>query len=88
MNSKARHLTFRDNDYSKYDPHNNYIEGVIVNPDETWGDFLGRYRRRASGGRALVRIGDRWANCHAPNGINLHAYGIRWWLSPSDYPAV
>lgn len=53
------------------DPYSNYHCGVIVIPTEV---------RRRPDGEVLVKIDGKWANCHAPNNVNLFAYGIRWWL--------
>ena len=57
--------------YAALDPYSNYAHcgGVIVNPDRVEGQ--------------TVTVGPRVFNYHPPNGINLHAYGIRWEL-PAD----
>jgi hypothetical protein len=67
------HLAPSAPNYTDYDTHNNYMDGVIVRPAYTLG--------------ASVRTEDgRWANCHPPNGRNLlkGAHGIRWWLRDDD----
>lgn len=61
--------------YDRYDPYRNYLDGVIVNPSAV---VAGKVRTTDG----------RWAVCHAPNGVNLHAYGIRWWISRDEWPAL
>ena len=58
--------------YAALDPYSNYAHcgGVIVYPDRVEGQ--------------IVTVGNRMFNCHAPNGKNLHAYGIRWELPAAE----
>ena len=64
----ARIVKPNEAEYGGLDPYNNYghCGGVIVDPDpgQCDGDW--------------ITIGSRRYNVHPPNGVNLHAYGIRW----------
>lgn len=71
------HIAPNAPDYNRYDTHNNYMDGVIVNP--------------ALVVAGKVRTADgRWAVCHPPNGVNLKngAYGIRWWVSRDEWAGL
>ncbi len=65
----GQHIPRTAANYSQYDTHGNYMDGVIIAPVHVMG--------------ANVRTSDgRWANCHPPNRTNLQgAYGIRWWVT-------
>lgn len=68
------HIAPNASEYNRYDTHNNYMDGVIVNPSLVVAGKV----RTADG---------RWAVCHPPNGVNLKngAYGIRWWVSRDEW---
>ena len=84
----------RDN--RQHDPYSNYSMGGGTIAAEDVDRVI------HTNGNVFVVLygGDRWnyqpsdhiiANCHAPNGENLHgAYGIRWILTANDrdYAAV
>ena len=59
------------------DPSNNYGNGAI-HPDAV--SF-----QADNAGIVWVALDEgertRWFNCHAPNGFDLHGFGIRWELS-------
>ena len=66
-------ITPTDPRYAALDPYSNYAHcgpGVIIDPDRVEGQ--------------IVTVGDRMFNCHAPNGVNLFAYGIRWELAADE----
>ena len=71
------HIAPNASEYNRYDTHNNYMDGVIVNPSLVVAGKV----RTADG---------RWAVCHPPNGVNLKngAYGIRWWVSRDEWPEL
>ena len=71
------HIAPNAPDYTRYDTHNNYMDGVIINPSLVVAGKV----RTADG---------RWAVCHAPNGVNLKngAYGIRWWVSRDEWAGL
>lgn len=67
-NRQSRHIAMGTPGYNDYDTHDNYLNGVIIDPVHVMG-----------GG---VRTSDgKWAACHPPNGVNLRAYGVRWWIT-------
>ena len=71
------HIAPNAPEYNRYDTHNNYMDGVIVNP------------LLVVAGKVRTADG-RWAVCHAPNGVNLKngAYGIRWWVSRDEWAGL
>ena len=66
------HVASTSTDYERYDPYRNYLDGVIVNP------------ALVVAGKVRTTDG-RWAVCHPPNGVNLHAYGVRWWVDRDEW---
>jgi|TARA_B110000240_G_C13454229_1_gene433848 hypothetical protein len=71
-NRQSRHVAMGAPGYNNYDTHDNYLNGVIIDPVHYFGGAF-----RTSDGQ--------WAECHPPNGVNLRgAYGVRWWITGSE----
>ena len=71
-------LTYRDPDYAKHDPFQNYGAGVITGASS--GDEI-----RTPDGQRYIHAQGQWHNVHPPGGGSLPhgAYSIRWTLRPT-----